>query len=146
MLTPAQNIPPVFPQTQNTVAENNFWGPDGFTFKSVLDVINPLQQIPIVSDIYRALSGDTIATGSRLAGGALLGGPIGFVAALLNSIVEDESGKDIGGNILAVLDGEDETQLASNESAQTDYSSYPEFISASRRASYNAYVQANLLA
>jgi hypothetical protein len=145
MLTPAQNIPPVFPQTQTSVAENNFWGPNGFSFKSVLDIINPLQQIPVVSDIYRAMSGDTIATGSRLAGGALLGGPIGFVAALINSIVEDETGKDIGGNMLAMLDGEDETQIASTGSA-VDYSSYPEFINTSRRASYNAYVQANQLA
>jgi hypothetical protein len=146
MLTPAQNIPPVFPQTQSTVADNNFWGPAGFTFKSVLDIINPLQQIPVVSDIYRAVSGDTIATGSRLAGGALLGGPIGFVAALINSIVEDETGKDIGGNMLAMLGGEEETQLASAANATPDYSSYPEFINTSRRASYNAYVQASQLA
>ena len=36
------------------------FGPDGFTFLDMLDIINPLQHIPVVSTLYRAITGDTI--------------------------------------------------------------------------------------
>lgn len=54
----------------------------GFGFKDFLDVINPLQHIPGISELYRAISGDKISEGARYSGNALyglaLGGPIGF--------------------------------------------------------------------
>jgi hypothetical protein len=54
----------------------------GFGFKDFLDVINPLQHIPGISELYRAISGDRISEGARYSGNALyglaLGGPIGF--------------------------------------------------------------------
>ncbi|MFO0388113.1 MAG: hypothetical protein ACK502_00115 [Alphaproteobacteria bacterium] len=94
---------------------DSFWGEDGFSFGDILDIVNPLQQLPVVSTLYRENTGETISTAARLAGGALLGGPIGFVASLINAIIEDASGKDIGSHVLAMLDGEsDKTELASN--------------------------------
>lgn len=54
----------------------------GFGFKDFLDVINPLQHIPGISELYRAVTGDEISDGARYSGNALyglaLGGPIGF--------------------------------------------------------------------
>ena len=44
------------------------FGDDGFTFLDFLDIINPLQHIPVVSTIYRDLTGDTLDYGSRVAG------------------------------------------------------------------------------
>jgi hypothetical protein len=79
------------------------FGPEGFTFSSFLDIINPLQHIPVVNTIYRAVTGDTIENGSRLAGGALFGGPIGFLASVFNGIVDEETGNDLGGHALAAL-------------------------------------------
>lgn len=122
-----------------TDAGETFWGEEGFSFKSVLDIVNPLQQLPIVSTIYRALTGDTISPGSRLAGGALLGGPVGFVAALFNTIVESESGKDVGGNLVAMVTGDDSVQLAQNDPSDVT-------LSPNQRAAYNAYVHASQLA
>ena len=49
---------------------SGFFGADGLTFGDVLDVINPLQHIPVVSTIYRAITGDEISPGARVAGGA----------------------------------------------------------------------------
>ena len=84
----------------------DFLGEGGVNFKSMVDIINPLQQLPVISTAYREITGDTISTGSRLIGGALLGGPIGFVVALANEIIIEDSGKDIGGNLFAFATGQ----------------------------------------
>lgn len=78
-------------------------GDDSPSFWDVLDVINPLQHIPIVNDIYRDLTGDKIGVGARLVGGALFGGVIGLAAATVNCVVEESSGKDIGDHMLALF-------------------------------------------
>lgn len=85
------------------LVNDDFFGAGGISFKSILDTVNPLQQIPALSTLYREVSGDTISTGARLVGGALLGGPIGFAIALFNEIISGSTGKDIGGNLIAVV-------------------------------------------
>lgn len=87
--------------------KNDFWGEDGFAFGDLLDVINPLQHIPIVSTIYRAITHDDIAPGPRMAGDTLLGGLLGFIGGLANVVVEQATGKDIGENIVAAFNGDD---------------------------------------
>ncbi len=82
---------------------NDFLGKGGLSFKSVFDTVNPLQQLPVISTAYRTITSDTISTGSRLLGGALLGGPIGFAVALMNEIVSGSTGMDIGGNLVAAI-------------------------------------------
>ena len=57
--------------------DDTMFGEDGFTFADFVDVINPLQHIPLVSQAYRAITGDEISPGSRLAGATLFGGPVG---------------------------------------------------------------------
>lgn len=79
------------------------FGEDGFTFSDFLDIINPLQHIPIVNTVYRAITGDKIDPGSRIAGGGLFGGPIGLAAALVSGMVEESTGKDPGAHVLAAL-------------------------------------------
>ena len=49
------------------------WGEDGFTFGDLLDLINPLQHLPVISTLYRKLTGDEIAPAPRLLGGGLFG-------------------------------------------------------------------------
>jgi len=93
------------------------------TFWDLLDVINPLQQLPIVGSIYREISGDTIKPASRIMGGVLFGGLTGGLSllgcvtggasALANVVVEKETGKDIAGNAVAAAFGEgDKTEIA----------------------------------
>jgi len=84
-------------------AGHPMFGDDGFTFGDFLDIINPLQHIPIVSTIYRAVTGDKIDPGARLAGGGLFGGPIGLVASMISGMVEEATGKDPGEHALAAL-------------------------------------------
>jgi hypothetical protein len=79
------------------------FGKDGFTFSDFLDIINPLQHIPIVNTVYRAVTGDKIDPGSRIVGGGLFGGPIGLAAALVSGMVEQSTGKDPGEHALAAL-------------------------------------------
>lgn len=80
-----------------------FFGEDGLTFGDVLDIVNPLQHIPGVSTVYRAMTGDDMSQGARLAGGALYGGPVGFAGALANNVSEELTGDDIGGAVMAAL-------------------------------------------
>jgi len=90
---------------ENQTGNTNGWGSDGFDFKDVLDIINPLQHIPVVSSIYRAVTGDEMAPAPRAIGGAVYGGPIGLLAAVANSMVEAETGSDIGETAIAALGG-----------------------------------------
>ena len=77
------------------------FGADGFTFLDFLDIINPLQHIPLVGTAYRSLTGDEIDPGSRIAGGTLFGGPIGTVVAIANVAVEQSTGQDLGDHMMA---------------------------------------------
>lgn len=88
-----------FSTEENTPADGkafSFFGADGVTFGDLVDIINPLQHLPLVSTMYRELTGDTISPGPRLMGSSLFFGPIGFATALANVVVEDETGRDIG--------------------------------------------------
>ena len=76
------------------------FGKDGVSFLDFLDIINPLQHIPLVSTLYRKITGDEIDPASRLAGSALYGGPIGAVSSLIDVIVEFNTGKTIGEHAL----------------------------------------------
>ncbi len=107
----AASAPPAFAKGQVQPAETEPgaigpFGKDGFTFFDFIDVINPLQHLPIVSTLYRELTGDTIDPGAKMAGGALFGGPLGLVGWIANSLTEAVSGKDIGENVLAFFRGD----------------------------------------
>ncbi|MGE0254734.1 MAG: hypothetical protein AB7N54_03710 [Alphaproteobacteria bacterium] len=100
-------------------------GEDDGAFAELLDILNPLQHVPIVSSLYREVTDDPISTPAKLAGGALFGGPIGFLAALANMAVEATTGRDIGGHAMAMLGGDGESedaplpdQLAGDDAAQ----------------------------
>ncbi|MBT3237579.1 MAG: hypothetical protein HOK06_02700 [Rhodospirillaceae bacterium] len=83
------------------------FGADGFTFLDFLDIINPLQHIPVVGSLYRDMTGDEIDPASRVIGSTLFGGPVGTVASLVNVSLEQSTGKDMGDHVLAFLGGED---------------------------------------
>ncbi len=80
---------------------------ESFGFGDFLDVINPLQHIPVVGTIYRELTGDQISETARMAGGAIWGGPAGLIGALANTITEREAGGDIGATALAYARSEE---------------------------------------
>lgn len=77
-----------------------------FGFADLLDMINPLQHIPVVNNIYRHVTGDEIKPAARIVGGAVFGGFLGAAGGLANTILEEETGKDLSGNVLAMVAGQ----------------------------------------
>lgn len=73
----------------------------------VLDVINPLQHLPLVSNVYRELTGDQIKPGARMIGGAVFGGGMGLASSSVNAVIEEETGRDLAGNMALALSGKD---------------------------------------
>ncbi len=59
------------------------------TFGDLLDAVNPLQHLPVISTIYRGLTGDTINPGARTVGGLIYGGPAGALLAGASAGVEE---------------------------------------------------------
>lgn len=105
----------VYAESGDAVAEGEIWyveetadvfGKDGLGFDDILDIINPLHHIPVVGTLYRAITGDELAPAPRVVGGALFGGVIGFAAALVNAIIDEATGSDIGDKALALFTGD----------------------------------------
>lgn len=74
-----------------------------YSFGDVIDMINPLQHLPVIGMIYRNLTGDTIKPISNIIGGTIFGGPVGAVASTVNSIVKIQTGKDVAENALSLV-------------------------------------------
>ena len=59
------------------------------SFGDVLRGLNPLHHLPVVGTIYRMVTGETIPTTMRIAGAALVGGPLGMLGAGLFGLLEE---------------------------------------------------------
>lgn len=81
---------------------------EGFQFYDVVDVINPLQHLPVISMVYRGITGDKLHPMSQIIGGALYGGPVGAVVGTANAISQVQTGKDIGEQVLGFVGIENE--------------------------------------
>lgn len=84
------NATPLIPNGQPTAL------PEAPGIGDLIDVINPLQHIPFVSTLYRAMTGDEISAGARLAGGGIFGGIPGLISSAVNVAFEAGTGEDIG--------------------------------------------------
>lgn len=69
---------------------------DEFSFWDIVDIVNPLQHIPVVNTIYREITGDQINNFGRIAGGAIFGGFAGAALGGMNAIAKNETGNDLG--------------------------------------------------
>lgn len=70
----------------DSALEKKLVGQDGLGFSDMIDVVNPLQHIPVVSKIYQAVTGDEMGAAANIAGAALFGGPIGAGIAALGEL------------------------------------------------------------
>jgi len=94
----------------------SFFGDGGFSFSDLIDIVNPLQHIPVVSTFYRETTGDEISAAPRMMGSTLFFGPLGFASALANVVVEENTGMDIGEHMTSWVTPDDEgSALAFNE-------------------------------
>ena len=77
----------------------------GFTFHAalhdLLDIVNPLQHLPVIGTLYRAITGDKMGTVEKIAGDALYGGLWGAVGSVADTAFEAVTGKDFGSTVLA---------------------------------------------
>ena len=73
-----------------------------FGFSDFIDIVNPLHHIPLVNYAYREMTGDTIRRIGNIVGGAIFGGPVGAASGLVNTVIQEETGKDLGANVLAL--------------------------------------------
>lgn len=86
-----------------------FLGEDGkFGFDDFLDIINPLQHIPLVNIAYRELTGDTIDGAAQLLG-AIPFGPLSVASNLTDLAFRSETGAGMAENGLAMIFGDDPT-------------------------------------
>ncbi len=87
----ATSTPPAAAPAAKSPAHH--WG-----FAEVLSALNPLQYVPVVGTIYRAVTGDRIPEGLQIVGslavGTALSGPIGLVTGIATIIAEKVTGID----------------------------------------------------
>ena len=62
-------------------------GSSVMSFGDFIDMLNPLQHIPVVSSLYRGATGDSINPVSHIAGDALYGGVLGLASAGISVLV-----------------------------------------------------------
>jgi len=69
------------------------WDVGHVSFADVLSAVNPLQYLPVVGTIYRALTGDEVHPALRIAvsgvASLVLGGPIGLAATMLVAVADE---------------------------------------------------------
>lgn len=94
-LVHASNNQPATNELSSNETTSSIFGEDGFTFGDIIDIINPLQHIPIISSIYRKVTGDVIAPAMEIAGGALFGGPLGAAISVVTTTFKSQFQDDV---------------------------------------------------
>lgn len=105
-----------------------------FTFDDLIDIINPLQHLPIVSTIYRAITGDEITPHARALGGGLYGGPLGVLSAGAMMAAEEAFGTD-GETLLADMFGAEDEGIEVAAAPTADAPPSPEAVAAAAATS-----------
>lgn len=122
----AGQAPAPLPEKPDRPASTSkLWQDGEFSFDDVLDIVNPLQHLPVIGTVYRAVTGDRIGNLARFVGGVLFAGPFGLVSAAIGAAravadiaLKESTGKDFGDTILAALVPEAAPAAAEPEEAE----------------------------
>ena len=116
-IDPALYQLPTLPPAQASPSASSHSG-FHFTFHDFLSIINPLQHLPVIGTLYRAITGDKIGVPEKIAGDALYGGLWGAVSSVADAAFQAITGKDFGDTVLALFTGhhDSSTAVASNDS------------------------------
>ncbi len=109
----AQAVTPPTVQRKSNEPEETLADRMSVGFDDLLDVVNPLQQLPVVSSVYREATGESISIPARLAGGFLFGGLPGLIGSAAMVAFEEVTGDSVLGHIGSLL--EDGTERAAAE-------------------------------
>lgn len=104
------------PATQPTATTSHH-----FSFGDFLDIINPLQHLPIIGTAYRAITHDKIDTPEKIIGDTLYGGVMGLASSVADTLFEKATGHNFGDTILALFTGHHDqksTGVAAADSAK----------------------------
>lgn len=71
-------------------------------FGDLIDAVNPLQHLPVVSVLYRHLTGDTISPAAKVVGDTAYGGPLGLISSLGDMLLQKMTGKGLGDTAYAL--------------------------------------------
>ena len=108
---------PATPQAdQKPQSKSSDWD---FSFHNLLDIINPLEHLPIIGTIYRAITNTHIGMPERIAGDALYGGLWGAVSGVADAAFEAVTGKDFGSTVLAFFTGHHHNTAVAANTAST---------------------------
>lgn len=113
MISPTTTSQPAAPPVAAPVTPPS--DEDSGFFHNLWEIVNPLQHIPVVSTLYRNLTGDKINTFDRIAGDTLYGGALGFAGSMADTLFEKITGKDFGDTVLSFLIGSDSEGVAGND-------------------------------
>ncbi len=95
-------------QASAPAAQEGAPNPDSsFSFHDLVSIVNPLQHLPVIGTLYRAITHDTIGTLEKIAGDTLYGGLWGAVTSVADAAFEAVTGKDVGETMLALFTGDD---------------------------------------
>ncbi len=115
----AQNVASAAAQNTATTAVNSgnqsgnqSANQSGGFFHHLLDVINPLQHLPVIGTIYRAITGEHIGAVERIAGDTLYCGLWGAVSSIADVAFEGITGKSAEDTVLAWFKSDSPTQVA----------------------------------
>ena len=84
---------------------------DNFGFADMIDMINPLQHIPFVGQIYRSITGDVIKPAMEIVGGALFGGPLGAATGAVSAAIGDDVQQTFA-SFVSSMDDDQNTTIA----------------------------------
>ena len=87
------------PKKENTHAQES-----DFSFSDILDAVNPLHHLPIISTMYRNVTGDALSGLAKLTGSALFFGPLGLKIAAADVAVQAITGSSVEQHILSLFD------------------------------------------
>lgn len=87
-------------------------------FDDLVDAVNPLQQLPAVSSVYREATGESISIPARLAGGFLFGGLPGLIGSAAMVAFEEVTGDSVLGHIGSLLEDDAGTAVADGKAAE----------------------------
>ena len=82
-------------------------------FHHLLDVVNPLQHLPVIGTIYRAITGEHLDPIEKIAGDTLYGGLWGAVSSIADVAFEAITGKSFEDTALALFKGDESPRVAS---------------------------------
>jgi hypothetical protein len=116
---------PAAPASPPPASGPSLWAPGGFGFKDLLDIVNPLQHLPVIGSIYRYLTGDEPSGGARIVGDTIYGGPIGFGVGVVSTLLTDSQGHDLGEKALAAVFGPGPSSAKTTEVAKASTQAAP---------------------